>query len=194
MDGRVQHCRQAFRRERGHLERVRGAAAAHAGRDEGRFLTTVLVTDIVGSTQTAVRLGDSRWRALLAGHYAGCRACVRSGRGELVNTTGDGIVAIFPGPTAAVRAAIALQADAGEGGMALRAGVHTGECEWLEGGGLSGVTVHIASRVCALGGADEVLATGIVRDLAIGSLLDFVPRGRYALKGVPGRWPIYCAA
>jgi class 3 adenylate cyclase len=153
----------------------------------------VLVTDIVGSTQTAVHLGDARWRELLAGHYAGCRSCVRSAHGELVATTGDGIVAVFPAPTAAVRSAIALQAVAREGGIELRAGVHTGECDWLDGG-ISGATVHIAARVCALGGAEEVLATATVRELAIGSSLAFAPRGHRELRGVPGRWLLYGAA
>jgi class 3 adenylate cyclase len=190
MDGRVRQCRQIRSHERGRVERVRCAPPAPAG---GRFLTTVLVTDIVGSTRAAVELGDARWRELLAGHYAGCRACVQSGHGELVHTTGDGIVAIFPGPTSAIRAAIALQAAARDAGIELRAAVHTGECDWLDGG-LSGVTVHIATRVCALGRADEVLATSTVRDLTTGSMLAFAPHGDHELKGVPGSWAVYRAA
>jgi class 3 adenylate cyclase len=109
-----------------------------------------------------------------------------------VNTTGDGIVAIFDGPARAVRAAIAIQAIASESGIAVRAGVHTGECERLEDG-LVGVTVHIAARVCALGGADGVMTTTTVRDLVLGSMLAFEPRGHHDLKGVPGRWPVFRA-
>jgi class 3 adenylate cyclase len=189
MNGLVRHRHQARGHERARLDR---GGCALSLRGEGRFLTTVLVTDIVGSTRTATQLGDARWRELLGRHYVGCRACVESGRGELVSTTGDGIVAIFAGPTSAIRTAIALQAAAREAGLSLRTGVHTGECEWLAGG-LSGVTVHIATRVCALGAADEVLATGTVRDLTMGSMLAFAPRGRHELKGVPGRWAVFGA-
>jgi class 3 adenylate cyclase len=158
----------------------------------GRFLTTVLMTDIVESTATATRLGDRRWRDLLAAHYAACRAEVGRCGGELVNTTGDGIVAIFDSPARGVRAAISIQAMAAACGMAVRVGLHTGDCERLEDG-LAGLTVHIAARVCALGGADTVMATRAVRDLAVGSMLAFEPRGDRDLKGVPGRWPVYSA-
>jgi class 3 adenylate cyclase len=160
--------------------------------DTGRFLTTVLVTDIVDSTSTVARLGDRRWRTLLAEHFADCRRQVSSGAGELVNTTGDGIVAIFRGPTCAVRTAIAIQTLARASGIAVRAGVHTGECERL-GDDVAGVTVHIAARICALAGADEVMATGTVRDLALGSMLAFEPRGREELKGLPGEWVVFSA-
>jgi class 3 adenylate cyclase len=150
------------------------------------------MTDIVDSTHAASELGDRRWRDLLAGHYAECRAQVASRGGELVSTTGDGILAIFGGPARAVRAAIAIQADARESSIAVRAGVHVGECERL-GHGLAGLTVHIAARVCALGGADEVITTAPVRDLAIGSLLAFEARSAQSLKGVPGDWVLYNA-
>jgi class 3 adenylate cyclase len=169
-------------------QRVRSTAC----RDAERFLTTVLMTDIVDSTATATHLGDRRWRDVLANHYTACRAQVGRSAGELVNTTGDGIVAIFDGPSRAVRAAVAIQAMARESGIAVRAGLHTGECERLEGG-LVGLTVHIAARVCALGGADDVMTTTTVRDLAIGSMLAFEPRGHHDLKGVPGRWPVFSA-
>jgi class 3 adenylate cyclase len=158
----------------------------------GRFLTTVLMTDIVDSTATATRLGDRRWRDLLAAHYAACRAEVGRGGGQLVNTTGDGIVAIFDCPARAVRAAIAIQAMAPVSGVAVRVGLHTGECERLEDG-LAGLTVHIAARVCALGRADAVMTTSAVRDLATGSMLAFEPRGDRYLKGVPGRWAVFSA-
>jgi class 3 adenylate cyclase len=168
------------------------SARPTACRDAGRFLTTVLMTDIVDSTATATQLGDRRWRDVLADHYSACRAQVGRSAGELVNTTGDGIVAIFDGPARAVRSAIAIQAIARESGIAVRAGLHTGECERLEDG-LVGLTVHIAARVCALGGADDVITTTTVRDLVIGSMLAFEPRGHHDLKGVPGRWPVFSA-
>jgi class 3 adenylate cyclase len=161
-------------------------------RDTGRFLTTVLMTDIVDSTHTVARLGDRRWRELLADHYADCRGQIDSGGGELVTTTGDGIVAIFDTPTRAIRTAIAIQAMARESGMAVRAGVHTGECERLADG-LAGLAVHITARICALGGANEVMATGTVRDLVMGSMLTFEPRGRHELRGVPGDWTVFRA-
>jgi class 3 adenylate cyclase len=161
-------------------------------RDAGRFLTTILITDIVDSTSMAMRLGDRRWRDVLADHYAACRWHIERNGGELVNTTGDGVVAIFDGPAHAVRAAIAIQAAARESGVAVRAGVHAGECERL-GHDLAGVAVHIAARVCALAGAGEVVTTGTVRDLATGSLLAFEPRAPQKLKGVPDRWPVFCA-
>jgi class 3 adenylate cyclase len=178
----------------------RGAAADAApcarddasSRDSGRFLTTVLMTDIVDSTLTVARLGDRRWRELLAEHYVACRELVERNGGKLVSTTGDGIVAIFDSPTRAIRAAIAAHAAARASGIAIRAGVHTGECERL-GDGLAGVAVHIAARVCALGSADEVMTTGTVRDLVTGSMLAFEPRGRHELKGVPGDWTVFTA-
>jgi class 3 adenylate cyclase len=150
------------------------------------------MTDIVDSTHTVARLGDRRWRELLAEHYADCRLRVDTGGGELVNTTGDGILAIFDAPTRAVRAAIAIQAVARESGMAVRAGVHTGECERLMDG-LAGLAVHIAARICALGGANDVMTTGTVRDLVTGSMLAFEPRGHHELRGVPGDWTIFRA-
>jgi class 3 adenylate cyclase len=162
-------------------------------RDTGSLLTTMLVTDIVDSTHTVARIGDRRWRELLARHYADCREHVARGGGELVNTTGDGILAIFDLPTQAVRAAIAIQAAARACGMAVRAGVHTGECERL-GTGLAGLSIHIAARICALGAADEVLATATMRDLVIGSTLAFEPRGRHELRGVPGTWSVFAAS
>jgi class 3 adenylate cyclase len=161
-------------------------------RDADRFLTTVLMTDIVDSTDTVARLGDRRWRELLAEHYADCRTRVDNGGGELVNTTGDGILAIFDAPARAVHAAIAIQVGARAWGMAVRAGVHTGECERLADG-LAGLAVHIAARICALGGAHHVLTTGTVRDLVTGSTLLFEPHGRHELRGVPGAWGIFKA-
>jgi class 3 adenylate cyclase len=150
------------------------------------------MTDIVDSTATATRLGDQRWLGVLADHYAACRAHVGDGGGELVSTTGDGIVAIFDGPAHAVRTAIAIQATAGRSGIAVRAGVHAGECHRLEDS-VAGLAVHIAARVCALACAQTVMATRAVRDLAIGSTLVFEPCGFHDLKGVQGRWQVFSA-
>jgi class 3 adenylate cyclase len=160
--------------------------------DAGRILTTVLMTDIVGSTDTVAKLGDQRWRDLLAAHYADCRASVRRSGGELLNTTGDGILAIFNAPARAIRAAIAIQAGARASGVGLRAGVHTGECERLWDG-LAGLAVHIAARICALAAAHEVMTTGIVRDLVTDSTLAFAPRGCHVLRGVPGNSTVFSA-
>lgn len=170
-------------------------------RDGRRFLTTVLMTDIVDSTQTDIvdstqtlaRLGDRRWRGLLAEHYADCRAQVERAGGRLVNTTGDGILAIFDAPGRAVRAAIAIQAVARASGLAVRAGVHTGECAWLADS-LAGLAVHVAARICALGDADEVMASASVRDFATDSMLSFESQGRHELKGVPGEWTVFKAS
>jgi class 3 adenylate cyclase len=163
-----------------------------ARRHAGRFLTTVLITDIVDSTGTVARLGDRRWRELLADHYEDCRAHIEHAGGELAETTGDGIVAIFDGATRAVRAGMAIQAGGCARGIAVRVGVHTGECERMEEG-LVGIAVHIAARICALGRADEVMTTGTVRDVSIGSMLAFEPRGRHELRGVPGDWTVFRA-
>jgi class 3 adenylate cyclase len=160
--------------------------------DHGSFLTTVLMTDIVDSTRTVARLGDERWRWLLGEHYADCRARVDHAGGRLVNTTGDGILAIFDAPGRAVRAAIAIQAVARASGLAVRAGVHTGECSWLADS-VAGLAVHIAARICALGKADEVMASATVRGFATESMLSFEPQGRHELKGVPGEWTVFKA-
>ena len=176
--------------------RDQGATAdvtlASSDRGSGRFLTTVLMTDIVDSTRTVARLGDERWRRLLAEHYADCRAQVDHAGGRLVNTTGDGILAIFDAPGRAIRAAIAIQAVARASGLAVRAGVHTGACAWLADS-LAGLAVHVAARICALGNADEVMASTTVRDFATDSILAFEPQGRHELKGVPGEWTVFRA-
>jgi class 3 adenylate cyclase len=172
--------------------RLHGCDRPRTRRDAGRFLTTVLITDIVDSTPTAARLGDRRWRELLIEHYADCRALVARGGGDLVTTTGDGIVATFDTPAGAVRAAIAIQGAARRLGVAVRAGVHTGECE-RHAGDLAGLAVHITERVCAQARADEVLTTATVRDLVVGSLLAFEPRGRHQLRGVPREWAVFAA-
>jgi class 3 adenylate cyclase len=171
----------------------REAAYAQYFADADRFLTSILVTDIVESTKTVALLGDRRWRELLAGHYADCEALIGDGGGELVSTTGDGMVSIFDAPTRAVRAGIAIQALARTAGLAVRAGVHTGELERLADG-VAGLAIHIATRVCELGGGGEVIATATVRELTMGSLLRFESRGRRELRGVPGDFSVFVAS
>jgi class 3 adenylate cyclase/pimeloyl-ACP methyl ester carboxylesterase len=161
--------------------------------DAHRFLTTVLVTDIVESTRGAARIGDNRWKHLLAAHLEVCREQVARHRGELVKTTGDGVLAIFDGPARAARCGLAIQAASRTLGVEVRAGVHTGECERLSND-LAGLAVHIATRTCAVAKADELVATATVRDLAIGSMLNFEPRGVHELKGVPGSWSLFAVA
>jgi class 3 adenylate cyclase len=158
-----------------------------------RVLATVLFTDVVDSTATAARLGDQRWVALLDRHDDVVRSEVERARGRVVKTTGDGVLATFDGPARAIRCACAILARAGELGLQLRAGLHAGECE-LRGGDVAGLTVHIAARVAALAAAGEVLVSGTVRDLLIGSDMHFDDRGRRELKGVPGSWPVLAVA
>jgi class 3 adenylate cyclase len=173
-------------------ERPRRAAPGPPAAAGARFLASVLITDIVDSTGTVARLGDRRWRDLLAAHYADCGIEIEAAGGEIVETTGDGVIAIFGSPAHAVRAGMAIAAGAQHRGIAIRAGVHTGECERM-GDGIVGLSVHIAARVCALGRADEVMTTAIVRELVLGSLLEFEARGVRELRGVPGDWAIFRA-
>jgi class 3 adenylate cyclase len=181
-----------IRDQRATADATRTSSNTSVRRDSGRFLTTVLMTDIVDSTQTVATLGDQRWSRLLAGHYADCRACVQRAGGRLVNTTGDGVIAIFGTAAPAVRAAIAIQAVSRASGLEVRAGVHTGECAWLADS-LAGLAVHVVARICALGNAHVVMATAAVRELAAGSMLAFEPQGRHELRGVPGAWTVFRA-
>jgi class 3 adenylate cyclase len=157
-----------------------------------RILTTVLFTDLVGSTQRASELGDRRWTQLLDRHLDAVRAEVARHRGTLVKTTGDGALALFDGPTRAIRCALALARQAEGEGLALRAGLHTGEC-LLKAGDVQGISVHIASRIADRAGPGEVLVSGTVRELSVGSDVAFQPRGTEVLRGVEGEWRIFSA-
>jgi class 3 adenylate cyclase len=157
-----------------------------------RVLTTVLFTDIVESTQRAAALGDQRWRTLLDAHDRMVREHLRRFRGQEIKTTGDGFVASFDGPARAIRCARAVIDAAESLGLQLRAGLHTGECE-IRGDDLGGLAVHIAARVAALAGAREVLVSGTVKDLVVGSGVEFGERGEHSLKGVPGTWKLFAA-
>jgi class 3 adenylate cyclase len=155
-----------------------------------RILTTVLFTDIVGSTAQAASLGDKRWRSLLDGHDKTVREQLRRFRGNEINTTGDGFVASFDGPVRAIRCAQGIIEATGKLGVQLRAGLHTGECE-VRGDDLGGLAVHIAARVGARAEPGEVLVSGVVKDPVVGSGIDFGDRGEHQLKGVPGSWKVF---
>jgi class 3 adenylate cyclase/pimeloyl-ACP methyl ester carboxylesterase len=155
-----------------------------------RILTTVLFTDIVGSTQRVASLGDLRWRSVLDQHDRAVREQLRRFRGREINTTGDGFVACFDGPARAMRCAQTIIEATEKLGIELRVGLHTGECE-VRGEDLGGLAVHIAARVGALAAPGEVLVSGTVKDLVAGSGIDFGDRGEHELKGVPGSWKLF---
>jgi class 3 adenylate cyclase len=157
-----------------------------------RVLATVMFTDIVDSTATAARLGDRAWRGLLARHDELSRAQVARFRGRAVKSLGDGLLATFDGPARAIRCALELRDAVRELGVELRAGLHTGECEAM-GDDVGGLAVHIGARVGALAAPREVLVSNTVKDLVVGSGLDFADRGEHALKGVPGTWRLWAA-
>jgi class 3 adenylate cyclase len=157
-----------------------------------RALLTVMFTDIVDATAHAARLGDSRWRDLLAHHDDLVRTELGRYGGREVKTVGDGFLAVFDGPpTRSLRCALAITRAAHELGVEVRIGMHTGECE-LIGDDVGGMAVHIASRVSGLAGPNEVMVSGTVFGTVVGGPFQFDDRGLHELKGVPGRWPIFC--
>jgi class 3 adenylate cyclase len=158
-----------------------------------RVLATVLFTDIVDSTRLATELGDRRWRTLLEEHHALVRERLGRFEGREIKTTGDGFLAIFDGPTRAAACARAIADDMPTVGVEVRAGLHTGEVELIDDD-VGGIAVHVAARIAALGDAGTVLASRTVRDLAVGSGIEFVPAGRHTLKGVPDEWDLYSVA
>ena len=162
----------------------------HAPAASDRRLATVLFTDIVDSTVLAVRLGDDRWRDRLEAHRTLIRRLLTRFDGLEIDTTGDGFLAIFDGPTRAVRCALAIVDAAPDMGVDVRAGLHTGEIE-LQGSDIAGIAVHIAARVLAEASPRTVMTTSTVRELALGSGIDFDNRGSHELKGVPGTWQLF---
>jgi class 3 adenylate cyclase len=158
-----------------------------------RVLATVLLTDIVGSTERAVALGDSRWRTLLESHDAAVELEIDRFRGRRVKTTGDGVLATFDGPARAVRCADAVSGRVADLGLEIRAGIHAGECE-LRDGDVAGIAVHTAARVAALAAPGEVLVSQTVKDLIAGSGIELDDRGAHELKGVPGEWKLYAVS
>jgi pimeloyl-ACP methyl ester carboxylesterase len=158
--------------------------------DVERILATMLFTDIVGSTERAAALGDQRWKLLLDAHDRTVRdQLVRHG-GREIDSAGDGFFAAFDGPARAIRCAKAIVEATGTLGIGLRVGLHTGECE-VRGQRLGGLAVHIAARVGALATSEEVLVSGTVKDLVVGSGIEFTDRGEHELKGVPGTWKLF---
>jgi pimeloyl-ACP methyl ester carboxylesterase len=156
-----------------------------------RRLLTVLFTDIVEGTARAALIGDARWRSLLAAHDAEVRSQLVRFGGREVKTIGDGFLAVFDGPPSpAVRCARAIVQATAAMGVDVRAGLHTGECEVI-GDDVGGMAVNIASRVCALASAREVLASGTTYGTVVGSGLPFEHAGLHVLRGVPGEWPIF---
>jgi class 3 adenylate cyclase len=150
-----------------------------------------MFTDIVGATARAARLGDGRWRDLLAQHDADVREQLARFGGREVKTVGDGFLATFDGPPSqALRCALAINAAARELDIELRVGLHTGECE-LIGDDVGGMAVHIASRVNGLASSGEVLVSGTVFGTVVGGQFTFQERGYRELRGVPGRWPLF---
>jgi pimeloyl-ACP methyl ester carboxylesterase len=155
-----------------------------------RVLATVLFTDIVGSTERAAALGDTAWNELLEEHHSVVRRQLGAFRGDEVDTTGDGFLATFDGPARAVECGRAITSSVRELGIAVRAGVHTGEIE-RAGDQVRGIAVHIGARVMSLASASEVLVSQTVKDLVVGSGLVFEDAGEHELKGVPDRWRLY---
>ena len=158
--------------------------------DPDRALVTLMFTDIVDSTSHASDKGDREWRTLLDRHHEVVRAQLARYGGREVATTGDGFMAVFDSPGKAVRCAMAVVDAVGEVGLRVRAGVHTEEVE-IRGNDLAGIAVHIAARVAGLAVGGEVLASGTVKDLLVGSGIGFESRGEHTLKGVPDQWRLY---
>jgi class 3 adenylate cyclase len=162
-------------------------------REPDRVLATVLFTDIVDSTRRAADLGDRRWRDVLERHNQVIRRRLETFRGHEVKTMGDGFLATFDGPARGIRCALEIVDELGTLGIDLRAGLHTGECEAMNGD-LGGVAVHIGARVAAVARPREVLVSSTVKDLVAGSEIHFQDRGEHDLKGVPDRWRLFAVA
>jgi len=158
--------------------------------EQDRVLATVLFTDIVGSTAKAAELGDARWREMLSQHHALIRRLLVRFRGTELDTAGDGFFASFDGPARAIRCACAIAEEVKALGLEVRAGLHTGECELLDGK-VGGIAVHIGARVAKEARPGEVLVSSTVKDLVAGSRLQFGDRGAAELKGVPGEWRLF---
>jgi class 3 adenylate cyclase len=162
-------------------------------REPDRMLATVLFTDICDSTRRAAEMGDRGWRFLLERHDALFRQALERHRGREVKRTGDGFLATFDGPARAIRCAASVAEAMGSLGLQIRAGLHTGELEVMDGD-LGGLAVHIASRVMGAAAPNEVLVSGTVKDLVVGSGIDFEDRGERELRGVPGEWRLYAVS
>lgn len=163
---------------------LRAIAGSRTG-FHGRVLGTLLFTDLVDSTGTAVKLGDTAWRDVLAGHYGAVRRELERFRGREVATTGDGLLAMFDGPAVALRCAAAIRAAIAHEGLHVRVGVHVGEVQ-VTGPDVQGIAVHEAARIMSAAGTDEILVSEMTKTLAEAAGLAFEDRGTHELKGLPG--------
>jgi class 3 adenylate cyclase len=168
---------------------LRAFAGPRAG-VHGRVLATLLFTDLVDSTATAVRLGETVWREALSLHYGAARAELERFRGREITTTGDGLLAMFDGPALALRCAAAVRAGAARASLSIRAGVHVGEVQ-VAGSGIQGVAVHEAARIMAAAAPDEILVSETTKALAEPAGLTFEDRGTHQLKGLPDARRLY---
>jgi class 3 adenylate cyclase len=155
-----------------------------------RVLLTIAVTDIVGSTEKAATLGDQKWKDLLQFHDTIVRREVMNFGGQEINNTGDGFVLAFTGPTRAIQCVRTIRQELEQVGLAMRAGLHAGECERRENN-LSGLAINIASRISARALPGNIFVSNTVKDLAVGSDIRFAEQGLHPLKGLSGDWPIY---
>jgi class 3 adenylate cyclase/esterase/lipase len=171
------------------LRRAWDAGAAEESEPD-RVLATVLFTDIVGSSERAAAVGDREWRKTLEQHHELVRRQLVRFRGREVDTAGDGFFASFDGPARAIRCACAISEAVGELGIDVRAGLHTGECEVVDGK-VAGIAVHTGARVASQAQPGEVLVSSTVKDLVAGSEIQFADRGVAALKGIPGEWRLF---
>lgn len=160
------------------------------GSDSSRVLATIMLTDIVGSTQHAAHLGDVRWKDLLEAHHALIHKLVAQYRGREFRSTGDGFLVTFDSPARGIRCAIRIVQDIRRLGMDVRVGLHTGEVEMV-GATVEGIAVHLAARVIGAAGAGEVLVSRTVKDLVAGSAFHFEDYGLYHLRGFPEQWHLF---
>ena len=158
--------------------------------DDGRLLVSVLFTDIVGSTEKVVTIGDARWRDLIERHHDMMRSQLARYQGREIDTAGDGFLATFDKPGNAIECACAMRDAIREIGLCIRAGVHLGECEVIRGK-VRGIAVHIGARVASKANEGEILVSGTVKDAVAGSNIRFEDRGSHSLKGIPGTWPLF---
>jgi len=161
--------------------------------ESDRVLATILFTDVVGSTERALALGDRKWRELLEQYYATARRELTRFRGREIDTAGDGLFAAFDGPARAIRCACRIRDEVRPLGLEIRSGLHAGECE-VVGEKIGGIAVHIGARVASNAAAGEVLVSSTVKDLVAGSGIGFKERGSHVLKGLPGEWPLFAVA
>jgi pimeloyl-ACP methyl ester carboxylesterase len=181
--------------ERTRAEVERFVTGRQAAENFTRQVTTIVFTDIVNSTEQAARAGDEAWRLLLQRHDATCERVISSGGGQVLKSMGDGVLAMFTGPAAAIHATVELVGQLAEAGIEIRAGIHTGECERVAStgdspGDVRGMAVIIGARIAELADAGQVLVSRTVADLVVGSGLGFDDHGVHTLKGVPGEWPV----